>query len=283
MPASAAQIHVLTHALHYGSAVFEGEQVYSGRVFKLAEHTQRLLNSAALLGMAVPYSEEELSAATEELVIQNNIGNGYIRPLAWRGSETIAVSAPHSSIHVMIAGWDTLPPYSAEAKLKGIRMMTSEWVRPPRNVAPSAAKASGLYVTSTLAKHSAEAAGYDDALMLDYRGQVAEATLANIFLIIDGELHTPVPDCFLNGITRQTVCQLARELDIPVHERAVWPQDFAQASEVFVTGTAAEVTPVCEIDDFKFASREVTQRIIDAYDDLTGRDETQGKQAGEAR
>jgi branched-chain amino acid aminotransferase len=274
VPSTEAQIPVLTHALHYGSAVFEGEQVYAGRVFKLAEHTQRLIDSATLLGMVVPYSATELEQATKDVVATNGVENGYVRPLAWRGTETIAVSAPNSSISVMIAAWDTVPPYSSEAKARGIRMLTSKWVRPPPNVAPTAAKASGLYVTSTLAKHAAEAAGYDDALMLDYRGQVAEATLANIFLVIHGELHTPLADCFLNGITRQTVISLATEYGIRVIERAVWPEDFASASEVFVTGTAAEVTPVCEIDDFRFDSREVTQVIIDAYDVLTGRGET---------
>jgi len=272
-PTAAAQIPVLTHALHYGSAVFEGLQVYSGRVFKLQEHTERLIRSAELLGMVIPFSVAQLQQSTNEVVVANGVNNGYVRPLAWRGAETIAVSAPHSSIHTMIAAWDTLPPYSEDAKRKGIRMMTSAWVRPPPNVAPTQAKASGLYVTSTLAKHNAEAAGYDDALMLDYRGLVAEATLANIFLVIDGQLHTPTPDCFLNGITRQTVIELAHELGIDVIERAVKTEDFSRATEVFVTGTAAEITPVSEIDNFQFSSRELTTGIIAAFDVLTGRGE----------
>jgi len=271
VPATAAQVNVLTHALHYGSAVFEGEQVYSGRIFKLAEHTERLFYSAGRLGMKVAFDGQALERATRDVVAANRVGNGYVRPLVWRGSETIAVSAPNTTIHVMIAAWDTLPPYDKEACAMGIRMKTSDWVRPPPNVAPTDAKAAGLYVTSTLAKHAAEDAGYDDALMLDYRGQVAEATLANIFLVIDRALHTPIPDCFLNGITRQTVIELADELGIPVVERVVFPRDFERATEVFVTGTAAEVTPVREIDDFRFESRDVTELIIGAFESLTGK------------
>lgn len=271
VPWSEANIHVLTHAMHYGSAVFEGEQAYDGVVFKLHQHTQRLLDSAALLGMEIPWSLHELEDATRQVVKVNNVVNGYIRPLAWRGSETIAVSAPEATIHVMIAAWDTLPPYSAEAKAAGIRLVTSDWIRPPPNVAPTAAKASGLYITSTLAKHAAEKAGYDDALMLDYRGQIAEATLANIFLVIDGELHTPFPDCFLNGITRQTVIELAEQAGIKVQERAIMPDEFADASEVFVTGTAAEITPVREIDEYRFSPATITQRVMDGFDALVGR------------
>ena len=265
VPWSEANVHVLTHAMHYGSAVFEGEQAYDGVVFKLHEHTQRLLDSAALLGMQMPWSLAELEDATRQVVNANNVVNGYIRPLAWRGSETIAVSAPESTIHVMIAAWDSLPPYSAKAKAAGIRLMTSDWIRPPPNVAPTAAKASGLYITSTLAKHAAEQAGYDDALMLDYRGQVAEATLANIFLVIDDELHTPIPDCFLNGITRQTVIDLAETAGIKVHERAIMPDELANALEVFVTGTAAEITAVREIDNYRFKTRDITNIVNDSF------------------
>ena len=271
VPWSDANIHVLTHAMHYGSAVFEGEQAYNGTVFKLREHTQRLLDSAEMLDMTVPWNLAELEDATRQVVTENEVVNGYIRPLVWRGSETIAVSAPESTIHVMIAAWDTLPPYSQEAKAAGIRLATSDWIRPPPNVAPTAAKASGLYVTSTLAKHAAEKAGFDDALMLDYRGQVAEATLANIFLVIDGELHTPFPDCFLNGITRQTVIQLAEQAGIKVHERAIMPGEFADASEVFVTGTAAEITPVREIDEYQFTPAMFTERVMNEFDRLVGR------------
>lgn len=266
-----ARVHMLTHALHYGSAVFEGEQVYAGKVFKLTEHSQRLLDSGALLGFDIPYSVEDLDAATQAVLKANHIVNGYVRPLAWRGSEKISVSAPDSFIHVAIAAWDTLPPYGHDARMQGIRMCTSKWVRPAPDVAPFAAKASGLYVTSTLAKHAAEAAGFDDALMLDYRGQVAEATLANIFLVIDGALHTPTPDCFLNGITRQTVIELAHNAGIEVVERAILPAEFSRASEVFVTGTAAEIQPVRSIDDYHFKAAVCTQTIMNAFDLMVGR------------
>jgi len=269
VPWSDANIHVLTHAMHYGSAVFEGEQAYSGIVFKLREHTQRLLDSAEMLGMTVPWNLAELEDATRQVVAENKVEDGYIRPLVWRGSETIAVSAPESTIHVMIAAWDSLPPYTDEAKANGIRLITSDWIRPPPNVAPMAAKASGLYITSTLAKHAAEKQGYDDALMLDYRGQVAEATLANIFLVIDGELHTPIPDCFLNGITRQTVIELAGQAGIMVNERAIMPDELADATEVFVTGTAAEITPVCQIDARQYKGRKLTDQIMVAFEKLT--------------
>jgi len=271
IPWRQARVHMLTHALHYGSAVFEGEQVYGGEVFKLTRHSQRLLDSGDVLGFDIPYNVKELDAATQEVVAANHIGNGYVRPLAWRGSEKISVSAPDSSIHVAIAAWDTLPPYRDESRLQGIRMCTSKWVRPAPNVAPFTAKASGLYVTSTLAKHAAEANGYDDALMLDFRGQVAEATLANIFLVMDGELHTPIPDCFLNGITRQTVIELARDAGITVVERAIMPTEFKHASEVFVTGTAAEIQPVKAIDDYQFQCGATTSNIMRAYDGLIGR------------
>jgi len=271
IPWREARVHMLTHALHYGSAVFEGEQVYGGKVFKLTQHSQRLLDSGRLLGFDIPYNVGELDAATQEVLVANHIGSGYVRPLAWRGSEKISVSAPESSIHVAIAAWDTLPPYSDEARMQGIRMCTSKWVRPAPNVAPFAAKASGLYVTSTLAKHAAEAAGFDDALMLDYRGQLAEATLANIFLVMDGELHTPLPDCFLNGITRQTVIELAQDAGIRVVERAILPGELGQASEVFVTGTAAEIQPVREIDDYRFSAGTTTRNIMAAFDTLVGR------------
>ena len=266
-----ARVHMLTHALHYGSAVFEGEQVYGGKVFKLTAHSQRLIDSGRLLGFDMPYSVDELDGATRDVLATNHISNGYVRPLAWRGSEKISVSAPDSSIHVAIAAWDTLPPYSEKARMRGIRMCTSKWVRPAPNVAPFAAKASGLYVTSTLAKHAAEDAGYDDALMLDYRGQIAEATLANIFLVMDGELHTPVPDCFLNGITRQTVIGLARDAGIKLVERAIMPGELGEASEVFVTGTAVEIQPVRTMDEFHFTAGETTAYIMSAFDGLVGR------------
>jgi branched-chain amino acid aminotransferase len=211
-----AKIHVLTHALHYASCVFEGERVYGGKVFHLREHSQRLIDSGKILGFDIPMTVEEIDAATNAVVKANNISDGYVRPLAWRGAEQMGVSAQLSKIHVAIATWEWPAYFSPEARLKGIRMKWAKWSRPAPNTAPTASKAAGLYMICTLSKHDAEAEGYDDALMLDWRGQIAEATGANIFLAIDGELHTPTPDCFLDGITRRTVIGLARARQIKV-------------------------------------------------------------------
>ena len=239
-----AQVHVLTHALHYASSVFEGERIYGGRIFRLREHSQRLIDSARILGFVIPWNLEQIEAASRETVRASGIMDGYVRPIAWRGAEQMGVSAQLTKIHLAIAVWDDWKAYfTPEARSKGIRMTWSKWARPAPNTAPTAAKAAGLYMICTLAKHEAEAAGFNDAVMLDWRGRLAEATGANIFLGIDGVLHTPTPDCFLDGITRRAVMGLAKARQIKVVERAIMPDELAQTQEVFVTGTAAEVTP----------------------------------------
>ena len=261
-----ARLHLLSHALHYASCVFEGERVYGGQVFKLTEHSQRLIDSGRELGFEVPMTVEEINRATIETVKANGIEDGYVRPLAWRGSEQMGVSAQNTRIHVAVATWTWPQYFSAEAKLKGIRMQMSEWCRPDPRTAPTKSKAAGLYMICTLSKHKAEAAGYDDALMLDWRGRIAEGTGANIFLVIDGKIHTPVPDCILDGITRRTVIGLAQQAGYEVVERPIMPEELAQADEVFLTGTAVEVTPVREIGEYSFTPGTVCKTLIDAFE-----------------
>ena len=263
-----AQTHVLTHGLHYGSCVFEGERVYSGHVFKLREHTERLFHSAAVMGFEIPFSVDEIDAASKEVVAAQNIEDGYVRPVAWRGSEMMAVSAQQTKIHVAIATWPWPSYFTPEARLEGIRLGIAKWVRPAPNTAPTDSKAAGLYMICTLSKHAAEAQGYDDALMLDYRGRIAEATGANIFLVQKGVLHTPDPNCFLDGITRRSVIDLARERGLEVVERAIMPEELAATDEVFLTGTAVEVTPVSEIGDYRFEVGEVCRQMIEDYEAL---------------
>lgn len=263
-----AKLHVLTHGLHYASAVFEGERVYNGEVFKLQEHNERLHRSAELLGFKIPYSVEELNEATLETVRAMGFVNGYVRPVAWRGSEMMAISAQKTKIHVAIAAWEWPSYFSVEARERGLKLCTSDWRRPSPKTAPSASKAAGLYMICTMSKHAAEAAGFDDALMLDYKDRVAEATGANIFLVQNGELHTPTPECILNGITRQTVMQLARDAGYKVVEREIMPEEFANTQEVFLTGSAAEVTPVGAIDDYKFTVGPVTRFLMEDYHNL---------------
>ena len=265
-----AKIHVLTHGLHYGSCVFEGVRVYNGKIFKLREHTQRLINSGKLLGFDIPYSVEELETAQLETIKKQGVENGYIRPVAWRGSEMMAISAQKTKIHVAIASWQWPSYFSAEAKERGLRLQVSKWARPAPNTAPTASKAAGLYMICTISKHAAEKDGFDDALMLDYRGLLCEATGANLFLVMDGKLHTPTPDCFLNGITRRTVMDLARARGIEVIERHIRPEELAQTQEVFLTGTAAEITPIGEISfgadlNYKFTVGKVTKQLIADY------------------
>ena len=261
-----ARLHLLSHALHYASCVFEGERVYGGQVFKLTEHSQRLIDSGRELGFEVPMTVEEINRATIETVKANGIEDGYVRPLAWRGSEQMGVSAQNTRIHVAVATWTWPQYFSAEAKLKGIRMQMSEWCRPDPRTAPTKSKAAGLYMICTLSKHKAEAAGYDDALMLDWRGRIAEGTGANIFLVIDGRIHTPVPDCILDGITRRTVIGLAQQAGYEVIERPIMPEELARADEVFLTGTAVEVTPVREIGEYSFTPGTVCKTLIDAFE-----------------
>ena len=263
-----AKVHVLTHGLHYGSAVFEGERVYGGKVFKLAEHSERLVKSGEILGMTVPFSAAEIDAATNETVKANNIVDGYVRPIAWRGSEMMGVAAQANKIHLAIACWVWPSYWSPEARMRGIRLNISEWRRPHPQTAPTASKAAGLYMICTMSKHKAEADGYEDSLMLDYRGQVAEATGANIFFVFDGELHTPTPDCFLDGITRRTVIDIAKKRGLKVIERAIMPEEMAKATECFLSGTAAEVTPVREIGPYTFTPGEISKTLISDYDAL---------------
>jgi branched-chain amino acid aminotransferase len=262
------KLHVLTHGLHYASCVFEGERVYNGRVFKLREHSERLLNSANLLGFEIPFSLEKLEAATLETVAAQGYENAYVRPVAWRGSEMMGVSAQQSNIHLAIAVWEWPSYFSPEARLKGIKLKWAPWKRPSPECAPVHSKAAGLYMICTLSKHDAEAEGYDDALMLDWRGQIAETTGANVFLVIDGALHTPTPDCFLDGITRRSVIGLARQRGYDIIERVIMPEDLKQADEVFVTGTAAEVTPVGQIDDLSFTVGPVTKALMEDFEKM---------------
>lgn len=263
-----AKLHILSHGLHYGSSVFEGERVYSGRIFKMKEHGERLLRSAQLVGFEIPYSAAELDEAAMAVVKKQNVVNGYIRRIAWRGSEMMAISAQHNKIHVAIACWDWPNMYKDVLKDTGIRLKTAQWKRPSPDTSPCHSKAAGLYMICTMSKHQAEREGYQDALMLDYRGYVAEATGANIFFVFDGELHTPTPDCFLDGITRRTVMDLARQAGIKVVERHIKPEEIAKASEVFLTGTAAELTPVGEIDGHTYAIGEITRRLKEDYSAL---------------
>jgi len=264
-----AKIHVLSHALHYASCVFEGERVYGGKVFHLDEHSQRLINSAKLLGFELPIGLAALNDATNAVVKANKIVDGYVRPVAWRGPEQMGVSAQATKIHMAIATWEWPAYFSADARLKGIRMTISKWARPAPNTAPTASKCAGLYMICTLSKHAAEDEGYEDALMLDWRGQIAEATGANVFLAINGELHTPTPDCFLDGITRRTVMGLARARQIKVVERAIMPDELGKAQEVFLTGTAAEVTPVREIGPYKFSPGRICKQMVEDFEKAT--------------
>ena len=266
-----AKIHVLTHALHYASAVFEGERVYNGKVFKLTEHSERLAESARILGFELPYTTAEIDEATRQTVAANNIVDGYVRPIAWRGAEQMGVAATQTKIHIAIATWVWPSYFPPELRQKGIRLNYAPWKRPHPETAPTQSKAAGLYMIGTLSKHAAEADGYSDSLMLDWRGNVAEATGANIFLVIDGEIHTPIPDCFLNGITRRTVIDLAKKRGYKVIERYIQVEEFAKTQEVFLTGTAAEVTPVGEIGDYRFTPGPVTAALIADYDALVGR------------
>ena len=263
-----AKVHVLTHALHYASCVFEGERVYGGTVFKLTEHSQRLADSAKVLGFELPYTVQEIDDATRAVVEANGIVDGYVRPLAWRGSEMMGVSAQANKIHVAMACWLWPSYFSPEAKLKGLRLAIADWKRPAPDTAPTSSKAAGLYMICTLSKHKAEQAGFDDALMFDYRGQVAEATGANIFFVKDGKLHTPKPDCFLDGITRRTVIDIAKKHQIDVVERAIMPGEMEGFEQAFLTGTAAEVTPLREIGPYNFEVGTITQTLMHTYDDL---------------
>ena len=266
IPWREAKVHVLTHGLHYASAVFEGERVYDGSVFKLTEHSERLAHSAKMMGFTIPYTVEEIDKATREVVSAAGHSDAYVRPIAWRGSEMMGVSAQHNRIHLAIATWAWPSYFTPEARMKGLRLKLSPWRRPAPNTAPTNSKAAGLYMICTLSKHQAESEGYEDALMLDWRGNVAEAPGANIFFTKDGVLHTPTPDCFLDGITRRTVMDLARARGFEIVERHINPEELAGFDECFLTGTAVEVTPVREIDSHTFEPGAVCRQMIEDYE-----------------
>jgi branched-chain amino acid aminotransferase len=266
-----ANVHVLTHALHYASSVFEGQRAYGGEIFRLTEHSKRLKRSGELLGFDIPWSVDEIDAACRQVLEASGLDDCYMRPLAWRGSEQMGVSAQKSKIHLAIAAWPWGAYFGEEALLKGLRLDISPWRRPAPYTAPVESKAAGLYMICTLARHQAQAKGYDDALMFDWRGQVAEGTGANAFFVKEGKLHTPTPDCFLNGITRQTVIELAGKRGIEVVERAIWPEELEGFEQFFLTGSAAEVTPVAEAGPWRFEVGEMTKQLRQDYLDLANR------------
>ncbi len=260
-----ANVHILTHGLHYASCVFEGERAYGGEVFRSTAHSERLKNSARILDFEIPYSVAEIDAAKKLVLDSNKLTDAYLRPIAWRGSEMMGVSAPSNTIHLAIACW-TWPSYFDPAeRLKGIRVALAEYRRPDPRTIPALAKASGLYMICTISKHKAERAGYADAMMLDWEGRVAECTGANIFFVKDGQLHTPIADCFLAGITRASVIDLAKRRGIAVIERRIMPEELANFSECFLTGSAAEVTPVAEIAHWRFTPGALTAQLMQDY------------------
>lgn len=260
-----AKVHVLTHGLHYASSVFEGERAYGGEIFKLNEHTERLHESARILGFKIPYSVEVLNDASRKLLAMQGFQDAYVRPIAWRGSESMGVAAQANTINVAIAIWQWPSYFDPAQKLKGIRLDMAEYRRPDPKTAPSKSKAAGLYMICTISKHAAEAKGYADALMLDWRGQVAEATGANVFFVKDGVIHTPKPDCFLDGITRRTVIDLAKRRGYEVVERVIMPEELESFEQCFLTGTAAEVTPVSEIGPYTFTVGEIAINLMNDY------------------
>ena len=260
-----ARLHVLSHGLHYASSVFEGERMYGGEIFKLREHTERLFMSGEVLGFKIPYSIEQIDQACRDVCEKCGLTEAYVRPVAWRGSEQMGVSAQNNRINVAIAAWDWGSYFDPAERLKGIRLAIAEYRRPDPRTAPAKAKAAGLYMICTIEKHRAEAAGYADALMFDWRDHVAEATGANIFLVKDGVLHTPTPDCFLDGITRRTVIDLARKRQMQVVERTILPSELDDFSECFITGTAAEVTPVSEIGPHKYTPGQISETLLNDY------------------
>lgn len=268
VPWREANVHILTHALHYASSVFEGQRVYNGQIFKLTEHSKRLVKSASILGFDLPWSVEEIDQACKDVLKANNLEDAYMRPVAWRGSEQMGVSAQLTKPHLAVAVWDWGSYFSEDAIRKGLRLDISPWRRPAPYTAPTQAKASGLYMICTMAKHAAENRGYNDALMFDWRGQVAEATGANAFFVKDGKLHTPTPDCFLNGITRQTVFDLAKRRGIEVIERAIWPEELEDFEQFFLTGSAAEIAPVASAGPWNFEVGEITLQLRKDYLDL---------------
>jgi len=264
-----ANVHLLSHGLHYASCVFEGERVYGGEIFKLEEHTKRLFHSAKRMEIKMPYSEEEINNASKEIVVIQKVKDGYVRPVVWRGSEMMAISAQKNKIHVAIATWEWGSYFDPQLKLKGIKLNISSWRRPAPNSVPWDTKASGLYMICTLSKHEAESKGFTDSLMLDHEGNIAEATGANIFFKDNsGTLHTPIPDSFLDGITRRCVIQIAMSKGIKIVERKIKPEDMSSFVGCFLTGTAAEITPVSQIDKFNFTVCDVIKDLSESYQNL---------------
>ncbi len=276
VPWADAKLHVLSHGLHYASCVFEGERAYGGEIFKCTEHSERLKRSAEVLDFTIPYSIQEIDAAKRQVVERNGKPDAYVRPVAWRGSEMMGVSAQNNAIHLAIASWEWPSYFNPAERLKGIRLDLAEYRRPDPKTAPSLAKAAGLYMICTISKHKAERKGYADAMMLDWQGRVAECTGANIFFIRDGKIHTPIADCFLAGITRATVIELAKRRGIEVIERRIMPDELTGFAECFITGSAAEVTAVSEIADWRFTPGTITKQLMDDY---TAEVQRKGKKA----
>ncbi|MFC7702738.1 branched-chain amino acid aminotransferase [Plastorhodobacter daqingensis] len=263
-----AKVHVLTHALHYASSVFEGERAYGGKIFLSREHSERLLTSGRLIDMEIPYTVDQIEAAKTEVLAANGFTDAYVRVVAFRGAgEDMGVASSRNPVRMAVAAWEWGAYYGA-AKMQGAKLDLSKWKRPSPETIPSAAKAAGLYMICTMSKHAAEAKGCSDAMMLDYRGYVAEATGANIFFVRDGEVHTPLADCFLNGLTRQTVIRMLKERGITVHERHIMPEELEGFQQCWLTGTAAEVTPVGQIGDYRFEVGALTRDIAEAYEKL---------------
>ena len=261
-------VHVLNHGLHYGSCVFEGIRIYGGKIFKFDEHIERLYKSADILDMKIPFKIQIIKNIIYELTEKQKVKDGYIRPVVWRGSEKMAISAVDSKTHIAIAAWAWPSYFSPDKIMQGIRLTKANWVRPSPNSAPVNSKAAGLYMICSLSKHEAERKGFDDALMMDYRGYIAEATGANIFFIKNNSLYTPTPDCFLNGITRQTVIEIAKKLNIQVHEGNYELNFLENCEEVFLTGTAVEITPVISIDKHKFKVGKLTKTLIQEFNNM---------------
>ncbi len=271
VPWREAKVHVLTHALHYASCVFEGERMYDGEIFKLTEHNERLFRSAEILDFTIPFTVAQIDEACKQTAAKNGFDNCYVRPLAWRGAEQMGVSAQQATIHVAIATWEWASYFDPEQARKGIRLTYAKYRRPSPETAPTASKAAGLYMICTISKHAAEKAGYNDALMLDYRGYIAETTGANVFLVRDGVIHTPKPDCFLDGITRRSVIGLAQKMGFEVVERHIPAEELGTFSEMFICGTAAEVTPVSEVAEHKFQPGNITFSLMDDFSKMVRR------------
>ncbi len=263
-----ANVHILTHALHYASSVFEGERCYGGKIFKSREHSERLLESGRLLDMPIPYSVDQIEAAKAEVLRANNLTDAYVRAVAWRGAGAdMGVAARRNPVKLAVAAWEW-GAYYGDAKWQGAKLDIAKWRRPSPETIPTAAKAAGLYMICTMSKHAAEEKGCSDALFMDYRGYVAEATGANVFFVKDGDVHTPIPDAILNGITRQTVIAMLRDMGITVHERHIMPEELADFSECWLTGTAAEVTPVGQIGEHHFQVGQMTRKVAETYEAL---------------